>query len=171
MSGQKIITGLNEAIAMTDISKEAVAAPISDQRMKYEQLCARIAVGKASQQDAIDAIQNLCADNERLAVIAGKRRAALDEAEATLKTVLDRESAAYARHDAAIAKAEAERDALTQERPFIVGANHGYEVAMGQAAEEARRIAAMYPQSSDGRNTFTLFAEWADSAAHLGAKP
>lgn len=37
-------------------------------------------------------------------------RAALDEAEAALKTVLDRESAAYARHDAALAKAEAERD-------------------------------------------------------------
>jgi hypothetical protein len=40
----------------------------SDQRDKYEALCARVLVGKASQQDAVDAIRQLCRDNERLAL-------------------------------------------------------------------------------------------------------
>jgi len=30
---------------------------------------------------------------------------------------------------------------------------------------EARRYAAMYPQASDGRNTFVLFADWVASLA------
>lgn len=49
----------------------------SDQREKYERLCARIAAGKASQQDAVDAIRQLCRDNERLALRRSDDRAAL----------------------------------------------------------------------------------------------
>lgn len=37
--------------------------------------------------------------------------------------------------------------------------------AFNEAAAEARRYAGHYPQSSDGRNTFILFAEWAESQA------
>jgi hypothetical protein len=33
---------------------------------------------------------------------------------------------------------------------------------------EARRFAGMYPQSSDGRNTFVIFADW---VARLAAQP
>ena len=47
---------------------------ISEKRIKYEALAARISVGKASQQEACDAIMQLCRDNERLAVIAGRLR-------------------------------------------------------------------------------------------------
>lgn len=47
----------------------------SDQREKYERLCARIAAGKASQQDAVDAIRQLCRDNERLALRRSDARA------------------------------------------------------------------------------------------------
>lgn len=54
---------------------------VSEQRIKYEKLCAQISVGKASQQDAVDAIVQLCRDNERLAVLAGKARAALAPAQ------------------------------------------------------------------------------------------
>lgn len=54
---------------------------------------------------------------------------------------------------------------VSEERPFIMGANHGYETAMEHVAEEARRYAKMYDAGSDGRNTFTLFAEWAEQAA------
>lgn len=36
------------------------------------------------------------------------------------------------------------------------------KTAMERVSEEARRYASHYPQSSDGRNTFTLFAEWAE---------
>ena len=49
----------------------------SDQREKYERLCARIAAGKASQQDAVDAIRQLCRDNERLALRLSDARAAM----------------------------------------------------------------------------------------------
>lgn len=31
-------------------------------------------------------------------------------------------------------------------------------------ALRAREIASMYPQSSDGRNTFIIFADWIDNA-------
>ena len=54
---------------------------ISEQRIKYEALAARISIGKASQQEATDAIMQLCRDNERLAVIAGRNRAKLEAAE------------------------------------------------------------------------------------------
>jgi hypothetical protein len=47
---------------------------ISEQRIKYESVAARVSVGKASQQEACDAIVALCRDNERLAVIAGRWR-------------------------------------------------------------------------------------------------
>ena len=50
----------------------------SDQREKYERLCARIAAGKASQQDAVEAIRQLCRDNERLALRRSDARAALE---------------------------------------------------------------------------------------------
>lgn len=46
----------------------------SEQREKYEKLCGRLSVGKASQQEAIDAINALCRDNERLALLRGKSR-------------------------------------------------------------------------------------------------
>ena len=36
---------------------------------------------------------------------------------------------------------------------------------IGKIAEEARRYAGFYPQSSDARNTFVMFAEWVDSLA------
>ena len=55
----------------------------------------------------------------------------------------------------------AETERLQSDRPFIMGANHGYDTAMDQVAEEAQRFAAMYPQSSDGRNTFEIFVDWA----------
>lgn len=67
-----------------DVHEAAVAAArkegidsdlISEKRIKYEALAARISVGKASQQEACDAIMQLCRDNERLAVIAGRLRA------------------------------------------------------------------------------------------------
>ena len=59
------------------------------------------------------------------------------------------------------AAVEAERERLQSDRPFIMGANHGYDTAMDQVVDEARRFAEMYPQSSDGRNTFEIFADWA----------
>lgn len=34
-----------------------------------------------------------------------------------------------------------------------------------QVAAEARRYAEMYPQHSDGRNSFRMFAEWVDNLA------
>ena len=74
---------------------------------------------------------------------------------------------------------EAEREHLQSDRPFIMGANHGYDTAMDQVVDEARRFAEMYPQSSDGRNTFEIFADWARrmkdgpafDAAIRGTKP
>jgi len=48
---------------------------ISDKRLEYEKLCARISAGKASQQEAVGAIRNLCLDNERLAVLLGNAKA------------------------------------------------------------------------------------------------
>lgn len=48
---------------------------ISAERIKYEKLCARLAVQKASEHEAVSAIHQLCDDNERLAVICGKRAA------------------------------------------------------------------------------------------------
>lgn len=59
------------------------------------------------------------------------------------------------------AAVEKERERSQSERPFIMGANHGYDTAMDQVVEEAQRFAEMYPQSSDGRNTFEIFADWA----------
>jgi hypothetical protein len=57
---------------------DALAAElVSEERIKYEKLCARVSAGKASQQEAVDAIMQLCRDNERLAVLVGKARAAL----------------------------------------------------------------------------------------------
>lgn len=45
--------------------------------------------------------------------------------------------------------------------------NEGVDAALGEErqtiADEARRYASHYPQSSDGRNTFTLLAEWIES--------
>jgi hypothetical protein len=64
-----------------------------------------------------------------------------------------------------------EVERLTSDRPFILGANHGYDEAMGQVAAEARRYASHYPDGSDGRNTFIIFAEWADRAALQEQKP
>lgn len=46
---------------------------------------------------------------------------------------------------------EAARSFLAEEREAI--------------AAEARRYAAMYPQSSDGRNTFIIFADWVERRA------
>lgn len=36
-------------------------------------------------------------------------------------------------------------------------------VLLDKIATEARRYADMYPQSSDGQNTFRMFAEWVDN--------
>ena len=38
-------------------------------------------------------------------------------------------------------------------------------VAWQEAAEKARTFARCYPHASDGRNTFIMFAEWAESKA------
>lgn len=38
-------------------------------------------------------------------------------------------------------------------------------------ASEARRYAAMYPQSSDGRNTFILLAEWIEARGRTEQSP
>ena len=48
---------------------------ISAERIKYEKLCARLAVQKASEHEAVGAIHQLCDENERLAVICGRRAA------------------------------------------------------------------------------------------------
>lgn len=41
------------------------------------------------------------------------------------------------------------------------------ESAFKACAEKARQYAACYPLSSDGQNTFVMFAEWAEErAAH-----
>lgn len=32
---------------------------------------------------------------------------------------------------------------------------------------EARRYAEMYPQGSDGRNTFLIFADWVSRQSHI----
>ena len=69
---------------------------------------------------------------------------------------------------AEISAKDAEIARLKSDRPFIMGANHGYETAMGQVAEEARRYASHYAEATDGRNTFTMFAEWANRAALKG---
>jgi hypothetical protein len=50
----------------------------SDQRAKYEALRARLSVGKASEHEAINAIRQLCQDNERLALRCSDARAALN---------------------------------------------------------------------------------------------
>jgi small ligand-binding sensory domain FIST len=56
----------------------------SDNGEKYAALAARIRVGKASQEDAVKAILELIADNERLAVLLGKRKAKAAVADALL---------------------------------------------------------------------------------------
>lgn len=38
------------------------------------------------------------------------------------------------------------------------------EAALRRMEAEARRYAEMYPQSSDGRNTFVMFADWVAAA-------
>ena len=83
-------------------------------------------------------------------------RAALGEAEATLKSVLDREAAAYARHDAALAKAEAERDA-----------------ANALLREAVSKIQSLYDGIAPlGEGRFAEADETVQAArAHLGAKP
>lgn len=39
--------------------------------------------------------------------------------------------------------------------------------AFEEAAQKARQWSEHYPQSSDGRNTFILFAEWAEEQAEV----
>ena len=59
-----------EWIAAQPAQGEAVAIPLSsDKAEHYNALCARLSVGKASEQDAITAIRDLCRDNERLALM------------------------------------------------------------------------------------------------------
>lgn len=69
-------------------------------------------------------------------------------------------------------KEEAEREASVE--PWHMKAIHQNDVAPDSApdafiageraaiAQKAREFAANYPQSSDGRNTFILFAEWVE---------
>jgi hypothetical protein len=40
--------------------------------------------------------------------------------------------------------------------------NSGFRDGAAAVAAEARRYAAMYPQASDGRNTFIMLAKWAE---------
>ena len=60
---------------------------------------------------------------------------------------------------------------LEADRPFIIGANHGWDEAMEQVSAEARRYASCYPQSSDGRNTFVMLAEWAEGTTRTALNP
>ncbi len=69
-----------------------------------------------------------------------------------------------------VAALRAEVARLKSDRIFILGANHGYDTAMDQVSEEARRYASFYSEGSDGRNTFTLFAEWVDGTSLNGEK-
>jgi Lar family restriction alleviation protein len=43
------------------------------------------------------------------------------------------------------------------------------DALLKKVEDEARRYAGLYDQGSDGRNTFTIFAEWASSLAALPA--
>ena len=62
---------------------------ISAERIKYEKLCARLAVQKASEHEAVSAIHQLCDDNERLAVICGKRAAEITRLRAQVEQFRD----------------------------------------------------------------------------------
>ena len=65
------------------IDKEPIPLS-SDQAEKYMALCGRLSVGKASQDEAISAIQALCRDNERLAVRLNARADLTPDADAPL---------------------------------------------------------------------------------------
>jgi hypothetical protein len=56
-------------------------------------------------------------------------------------------------------------DRGTQADAYVDGYADGMTCAMKRAAIEARRYASHYPEASDGRNTFILFAEWAEREA------
>lgn len=43
---------------------------------------------------------------------------------------------------------------------FVAGARGAFHELIQTIAAEARRYAEMYPEASDGRNTFAMFAEW-----------
>lgn len=74
-----------EALQARVAELEAMPEGISDQRLEYDKVRARILAGKASQQDASDAIDRVCRDAERLAVISGKQRARAEAAEARIR--------------------------------------------------------------------------------------
>ena len=121
---------------MTDMTDDNEL--ISEQRIKYEKLAARIAVGKASQQEATDAIMQLCGDNERLAVISGK---ACAEAQAAQAMVMDRliedaTARGYLRPEEIRALAPADGLAMVQELRAEARENAMQALAsMGQAQE------------------------------------
>jgi hypothetical protein len=90
-AGLDAADAMNEAIANIEAltadnarlraERDAILADstiTSDQRAKYEALCARLSVGKASEREAINAIRQLCRDNERLALRCSDARAALN---------------------------------------------------------------------------------------------
>jgi hypothetical protein len=56
----------------------------SQQAAKYTDLIARLSVQKASEQEAIKAIKDLCHDNERLAVLLQKRKAEMTDLRAKM---------------------------------------------------------------------------------------
>jgi len=60
----------------------------SQQAAKYTDLIARLSVQKASEQEAIKAIKDLCHDNERLAVLLQKRKAEMTDLRAKLDAAL-----------------------------------------------------------------------------------
>lgn len=55
-------------------------------------------------------------------------------------------------------------DAALAEADWHCGYYAGYSEArfnlLAKIADEARRYAAMYPDATDGRNTFVMFADW-----------
>lgn len=57
---------------------------------------------------------------------------------------------------------------IAQQAP-ISDDTQGGALAFAEAAEKARTFARCYPEASDGRNTFVLFAEWAAEKARTAS--
>jgi hypothetical protein len=58
-----------------DAPQDVFLALTSVKAVYFTELCHRLLEGKSSENEAVTAIRDLCKDNERLAVLAGKRAA------------------------------------------------------------------------------------------------
>lgn len=96
--------------AKTDISAEAAWPAVDDaytslsseRAHHYNAICGDLSKGMADEMDCIDAIRDLCRDNERLAVLARKKAKALTDAEAKIARLTPTPDAEL---DALVAKA------------------------------------------------------------------